>query len=59
MPQNATGRSASTTLSYVPVGEGGVQLRVRTGEPPVQPAGEEPVAVRVCMPLDEQVFPAE
>jgi hypothetical protein len=36
-------------------GAGGVQDWVRTGEPPVQPAGDEVATVRVCWPLAGQV----
>ena len=31
-----------------------MQAWVRTGEPPVQPAGEEVATVRVCWPLTGQ-----
>jgi hypothetical protein len=46
-------------VNVVQVAGGGVQLWLRTGEPPVQPAGEEPVTVRVCVPLDEQALHPE
>jgi hypothetical protein len=36
-----------------------VQLCDRTGEPPVQPLGDEAVTVRVCVPFDEQAIHAE
>jgi hypothetical protein len=40
-------------------GAGGVQACDRTGEPPVQPLGDEAVTVRVCVPPAEQVLQAE
>ena len=39
-------------------GGGGVQLCVRTGVP-AQPAGDEEMTVRVCVPLEEQALHAE
>ena len=37
------------------MGGGGVQACVRTGLPPVQPAGADDTTVRVCWPLAGQV----
>jgi hypothetical protein len=41
------------------VAGGGVQLWVRTGEPPVQPAGVLVATVRVCWPLVGHVAGAQ
>jgi hypothetical protein len=37
----------------------GVQLWETTGDPPVQPAGDELATVRVCVPSAEQVLQGE
>jgi hypothetical protein len=54
--QNATGPSASTAASYVEADGAGVQPCASTGEPPVQPAGDAAVTVRVCVPLELQAL---
>ena len=41
------------------VATGGVQSCVRTGEPPVQPAGSDDATVRVCVPSAEQEVHSE
>jgi hypothetical protein len=43
----------------VSVVEGSVQDCDRTGDPPVQPEGDDVSTVRVCVPLDWQVPQAE
>jgi hypothetical protein len=46
-------------VNEVQVAGAGVQLWETTGDPPVQPAGDELATVRVCVPFAEQVVQGE